>query len=127
MAYEPTNWKSGDVVTSAKLNKLEQGVVDAGGGALVVTANDVTGAFDKTWQEINDALIAGKRVYVAAPYTMKGITVAGQQMQIIAAHATGDDTTIEGVAVIMLGFEDNIVAAIATASAPEEYPVFAED
>lgn len=29
MAYEPTNWKSGDVVTSAKLNKLEQGVADS--------------------------------------------------------------------------------------------------
>lgn len=28
MAYEPTNWKSGDVVTSAKLNKLEQGVAN---------------------------------------------------------------------------------------------------
>lgn len=36
MSYEPTNWKSGDVVTSAKLNKLEQGVADAGGVMLVV-------------------------------------------------------------------------------------------
>lgn len=29
MSYTPTSWKSGDVVTSAKLNKLEQGVADA--------------------------------------------------------------------------------------------------
>lgn len=29
MAYEPTNWKSGDVVTSAKLNKMETGVTAA--------------------------------------------------------------------------------------------------
>lgn len=38
MTYEPTEWKTGDVVTSAKLNKLEQGVADAsgGGGVLVV-------------------------------------------------------------------------------------------
>ena len=28
--YEPTEWKKGDVVTSAKLNKLEQGVANAG-------------------------------------------------------------------------------------------------
>lgn len=27
MAYEPTNWKNGDVVTSAKLNKIEQGIL----------------------------------------------------------------------------------------------------
>ena len=26
MAYEPTNWKTGDVVTSSKLNKLEMGL-----------------------------------------------------------------------------------------------------
>lgn len=30
MAYTPTEWASGDIVTSAKLNKLEQGVADAG-------------------------------------------------------------------------------------------------
>lgn len=29
MAYEPTEWKSGDVVTSAKLNKMEQGIENA--------------------------------------------------------------------------------------------------
>lgn len=38
MSYEPTVWQTGDVVTSQKLNKLEQGVADAGGGggALIV-------------------------------------------------------------------------------------------
>lgn len=53
MPYEPTNWKTGDVVTSAKLNKLEQGV--SGGGVLKVTENPETHALDKTWQEIYDA------------------------------------------------------------------------
>lgn len=28
MSYEPTNWKTGDVVTSAKLNKIEGGVFE---------------------------------------------------------------------------------------------------
>lgn len=63
MAYEPTVWESGDVVTSAKLNKLEQGVASAagggGGGVLIVHAedNEAGTAFvlDKTWQEIKDA------------------------------------------------------------------------
>lgn len=44
MSYEPTNWKSGDVVTSAKLNKLEQGVADACGGLIVHASL----TFDKT-------------------------------------------------------------------------------
>jgi len=34
MAYEPTTWKAGDTVTSAKLNKLEQGV--AANGAWII-------------------------------------------------------------------------------------------
>lgn len=43
MPYEPTNWKSGDVVTSAKLNKLEEAVANASGGGSelpVVTSDD---------------------------------------------------------------------------------------
>ena len=28
MSYEPTNWKPGDTVTSAKLNKMEQGIAN---------------------------------------------------------------------------------------------------
>lgn len=53
MSYEPTVWKDGDLVTSAKLNKLEQGVAN-GGGILVVHA-DENGRLDKTWQEIYNA------------------------------------------------------------------------
>lgn len=53
MSYEPTTWKDGDLVTSAKLNKLEQGVA-AGGGMMVVYMNPETGTLDKTWQEICD-------------------------------------------------------------------------
>lgn len=38
MAYEPTVWQAGDTITSARLNKLEQGVAEGGGGVLVVEA-----------------------------------------------------------------------------------------
>ena len=36
MSYTPTNWKAGDTVTSAKLNKMEQGIADAGGANILV-------------------------------------------------------------------------------------------
>lgn len=36
MAYEPTIWQAGDTITSAKLNKLEQGVAEGGGGVFIV-------------------------------------------------------------------------------------------
>lgn len=60
MSYEPTNWKAGDTVTSAKLNKLEQGVASSGGGGMFMvhgTFSEDTGAItlDKTWREIYDA------------------------------------------------------------------------
>lgn len=60
MSYEPTNWKSGDVVTSAKLNKLEQGLAT---NILLVQAiadddSPTTFHLDKTWQEIHDAPFA---------------------------------------------------------------------
>ena len=53
MSYQPTNWSRGDVITSAKLNKIEQGI--ASGGVLVAT--DIEGTLDKTWQEIHDAAL----------------------------------------------------------------------
>lgn len=35
MAYEPTTWQAGDTITSARLNKMEQGIAE-GGGVLMV-------------------------------------------------------------------------------------------
>ena len=68
MAYEPTNWKTGDVVTSAKLNKLEQGVA-AGSGVLVLhsTYDESldTYVLDKTAFEIYSASLEGKVVVIA--------------------------------------------------------------
>ena len=59
MSYTPTDWKAGDVISSQKLNKLEQGVADAGGGGvLTVTITwdaDEHAVLNKTWQEIWDA------------------------------------------------------------------------
>lgn len=33
MAYEPTIWETGDIVSSERLNKLENGVVNSGSGS----------------------------------------------------------------------------------------------
>jgi hypothetical protein len=56
MSYEPTVWKSGDIVTSAKLNKLEQGVAGGGsGGGMLLLHEDENGALDKTYAEIVEA------------------------------------------------------------------------
>ena len=54
MSYEPTQWSAGDTVTSAKLNKLEQGIANS----ILIVHSDMNGVLDKTWQEINDADIS---------------------------------------------------------------------
>lgn len=54
MAYEPTNWQAGDIVTSAKLNKMEQGIAryDIVEGIKANESSIIT--LNKTWQEIWD-------------------------------------------------------------------------
>ena len=57
MSYTPTEWKTGDIVSSQRLNKLEEGVKDA---YEVMFINDADSVLDKTWQEIYDAMAQGK-------------------------------------------------------------------
>lgn len=63
MSYNKRTWATGNVVGAVDLNRMEQGIEDAGssgsGEVLVVNAvydsvNDST-TLDKTWQEIYDA------------------------------------------------------------------------
>lgn len=82
MAYEPTVWKSGDVITSTKLNKLENGVADAGGGTgggvLNLHMDRQTRALDKTWAEI-DAAFGSTVIFIDATALLIGTeeSVAG--------------------------------------------------
>ena len=41
MAYEPTNWVTGDVITAAKLNHMEDGIAGAN-GSLVLETTPIT-------------------------------------------------------------------------------------
>ena len=50
MSYTKNIWKSGDTVTSAKLNNMEEGIAAASNGVFVV--NDNEGVLDKTYAEI---------------------------------------------------------------------------
>ena len=36
MEYEPTVWQDGDTITSARLNKIEEGIAENSGGTYVV-------------------------------------------------------------------------------------------
>ena len=55
MSYTKQTWQNGDIITAEKLNHMEDGISEGGGGALVVHIDEETGALDKTWAEINAA------------------------------------------------------------------------
>lgn len=42
MAYEPTQWRSGDTITSERLNKMEQGIAGGGSGEFYALHTTVT-------------------------------------------------------------------------------------
>ena len=69
MSYTPTTWTTGDTITATAMNKIENGIANAG-SALIVGTNDpyaeapAGGTMDKTFSEIYNALKSGTPVYV---------------------------------------------------------------
>ena len=63
MSYEKQTWTTGETITAAKLNHMEEGIEDAGGsGGVLVVHETVTGTvhtLDKTWAEILAAAQTG--------------------------------------------------------------------
>ena len=64
MAYEKTTWQSGDVVTSEKLNNIENGIAsrDALICEAVVDEQAFTVTLDKTAREVREAYLNGRQV-----------------------------------------------------------------
>lgn len=85
MIYEPTEWKTGDIITADKLNNIESGIVDTDefiihlGGTTEDEASDAFAndkfTFDKTWNEVYTAFKSKKKCRIVLnPYaeTMLG-------------------------------------------------------
>ena len=106
MSYIPTVWKSGDIVSSEKLNKLEQGVADATSETIIAEETDAwleeniaqeTGyALDSSLTMSNAAAPADKvgelKTAIALLENLeasRGLTAA-QIQQIVAAGKTKD-------------------------------------
>lgn len=66
MSYTPTTWTTGDTITASAMNKIENGIANAG-SALIVTMN-IAGVLDKTYKDIWDALEDGIPVYLSFIY-----------------------------------------------------------
>ena len=110
MSYEPTVWKSGDVVTSAKLNKLENGVAGGGGTENIIVhltqtddGSHITETMDKTWKDIRDAFVAGKDIYIIDETIRKDITIISRYMVISVSFGRYEGEMVYGVSITLLG------------------------
>lgn len=46
MAYTPTEWKSGDVISAERMNKIEQGIANGSSSVLIVDATQESTSSD---------------------------------------------------------------------------------
>lgn len=63
MAYTKNTWNTGDIVSSQKLNHMEDGIANSEnvfivGGVSLGEVDALEGTLDKTWQEIHDAMLS---------------------------------------------------------------------
>ena len=60
MSYTPTEWSTGDTITAALLNKMENGIAaGGGGGGGIVTYDTSTGYIDKSYNDLLAMFQAG--------------------------------------------------------------------
>lgn len=92
MAYVPTNWATGDVITAEKLNKIENGIVDANSQTypvnITIDGENMTFTCDKTWNEIKTAYENGKHVIMRDRYTY-GVYYLWEIINVKIASETG--------------------------------------
>lgn len=122
MSYEPTNWKTGDVVTSAKLNKLENGVA---GNVLIINETENAGrlTLDKTWEEIYNVLNNGGIAMVRTASSSGGIGV-GRSINIVIVYRAYETTNLDGALTygISVGDFTTKMIKLYTCESANEYP-----
>lgn len=137
MAYTPTNWTTGDTITAAKLNKIEQGIADGGGGgALVIECNssfidaiESNSSLDKTFEEIHTALSSGTPCYIHVENGNSDTAYGAAMLPVVATYKY-----LNVYRVIASGWRIAVIssttslshptAVIFTASSLSDYPVF---
>ena len=93
MSYEPTQWSAGDTVTSAKLNKMEQGITTASTGAIFNMTPVIANQYDAYWEsednveEIINTFLSGKNVIFHCE-PMEGFTSSDIYLTM-SAYASG--------------------------------------
>lgn len=100
MAYSPTVWNTGDVITAEKLNKAEQGIAAAAGAVqwIDVDFEDEDLPLQSTWQEIYNLFTAKKLLYIYMndmQYLIRSVadlSVLSEGFHVVASSLTDNGT-----------------------------------
>ena len=66
MSYTPTNWVTGDTITASAMNKIENGIANAGSTTPLVVTVTESGAdliCNKTFNQVKAAMDSNQAVY----------------------------------------------------------------
>lgn len=110
MSYEPTVWKDGDLVTSAKLNKIEQGIASHNVIEAIIGENIIT--LNKTWQEIWD----NNYTNVMYIYEVGDNSSTKQFAPIIRLEKAGDNSSY------LVAVRDPLGEQTFTCDSPDDHP-----
>lgn len=133
MAYTPTTWVTGDTVTATKLNKIENGIANAGSALICNATNSGQNyVLDKTAQEIYDALLGGTPAYIKFQYGVLGLSGTGDYESTlylapiikIYGYAYTNDIRIVACKPTILSNNFQPAIAIFYTSGLSGYPVF---
>ena len=117
MSYEKQTWAKGDIVTSAKLNHMEDGIAGAGGGGVFVISavfdeQTEKTRLDKTWQEIHDATFS----VIIRDDPMMGSKVYDYISNVRTTNGNYNVTTVSFKA-------DNVRSFTYVCNSADDYPV----
>lgn len=79
MSYTPTNWTTGDTITASALNKIEQGIANAGGGGggtqIGYTMENDLMVLDASYNDLKQILLSGSIPYILSTVEVEGFDV----------------------------------------------------
>lgn len=73
MSYTPTNWNTGDTITAAAMNKIENGIANAGGASGLITYEN--NELDKNFNELQAMLESGVIPFFVYEFEDSGETI----------------------------------------------------
>lgn len=125
MAYIPTEWETGDVITAEKLNKAEEGISAAYPLLIevaVAEGSQTKKVMDKTYAEIEAAIVADAPIVISQKY-MADDALLGAYLYVILT--CGQNQVSNAYEVTVLTVQGGQIAVNVFAAATKaDYPIY---